>query len=167
MTKRRRRFQPVAIGAVVLATFALTSVRLGERDRTEARAIARLRAISSAEASYAAASGGYYDTLECLVRWSCIPDRAVEAPFAAPNLGQGPQGYRLQFHAAPFHAGASRDRARISPTAMWRFAVIAVSDSAQWRSFCVDDRQTIYVVSATAGLVVDDGRCLDTTTPLR
>jgi hypothetical protein len=156
------------IGAATV--FALAVPRVGEPDRSEARAISAIRAIVFGESRYASMNGGYYDTLECLAVPSCLPGVRGVTPFVAPNLAtsRGYGGYRVEFHDGPKAELESDDR--MSRSSMTHFAVVAVPlqpNTARHRAFCADERQLIYVTPA--GLVprVEDGRCLDTTDTLR
>jgi hypothetical protein len=157
-----------AVGSVLI--LGVCAPRVGQPDRTESMAIGGLRAIVSGEQAYASANG-YYDTPACLAEPSCVPgvDRPSDrflAPDVTPAIER--QGYRLVFHAGP-KAGRLSERQR-SPSAMTRFAVAAVPVNvygAVRRAFCADDRGTIYFTSEAAGPRVDEGRCVDTTHPLR
>src|SRR5262249_46322299 len=119
----------VTIGVVVIA-----SERVGERDRIELSAIAAIRAITSGESAYAAANGGHYDTLERL-----IANDFLSADFLLPSeRARGAlerRGYRFELQQGP---------------AMRRYAIVATpigADAAQRRSFCADDRLSIYVAA--------------------
>ena len=157
-----------AAAIVVLCTFVLTSARVGEGDRTEARAIAAIRAILSGESAYASIHG-FYDTLECLSSPSCIPGVEGQERFLQPYLAvaQERHGYRFDFHAGP-KAESGSDAPR-SPSAMTRFAVVAIplDHGSQRRAFCGDDRGFIYFTTAGRMPRVDRGRCLDTGSPIR
>jgi hypothetical protein len=153
---------------VVLCTFALTSARVGEGDRTEPGAIAAIHAILSGESAYASVHG-FYDTLECLSSPSCIPGVESQERFLQPNLAaaQERQRYRFDFHAGP-KAESGSDAPR-SPSAMTRFAVVAIplEHGSQRRAFCGDDRGIIYFTIGGRVPRVDRGRCLDTGSPIR
>jgi hypothetical protein len=159
----------VAAAALVLALIVFAP-RAGEPDRTESIAIGTLRAVVSGEKAYASANNGYFDTPACLAAPSCVPgtDRRVQ-PFLAPGVATGSErrGYQVQFHPGP---KAERESARQSPTAMTRFAVVAVPTdpiTSRRRAFCADDRGTIYVTAGGTRPHVDVGRCLDTSSPFR
>lgn len=92
------------MAALIGLALVIFAPRAGEGDRTEAVAIGTLRTIVSGEQAYASANDGYFDT-----------------PGVA--LGSVPGGYHVQFHPGP---KAARDSGKQSPTAMTRFAVVAV-----------------------------------------
>ena len=159
-----------AAAAVIASALIVFAPRAGEPDRTEAIAIGTLRAIVSGEKAYASANDGYFDTPACLAAPSCMPgtDRGVR-PFLAASLATGLErrGYQVQFHPGPKAEGESGKQ---SPTAMTRFAVVAVpADSMTSRrpAFCADDRGTIYVTVDGTSPHIDAGRCLDTSSPFR
>jgi hypothetical protein len=155
-----------AVSVVVLCTFALTSARVGEGDRTEPRAIGAIRAILSGESAYASVHG-FYNTLECLSSPSCIPGVESQERFLQPYLAvaQERQGYRFDFHAGPkVEPGSDAPR---SPSAMTRFAVVAIPLDSRRRAFCGDDRGFIYFTTGGSMPRVDRGRCLDTGSPIR
>src|SRR5262245_39211125 len=106
--------------AVLLSAAILWPPRVGEPDRTEAGAIAVLRAIISGELTHASFNHGYFDTLQCLESGSCAPARRHVRAFLArdfqeryfdPRLDR--RGYRFEFHAGP-SLESQRDR-RVSP----------------------------------------------------
>jgi hypothetical protein len=159
-----------AAAAVIVAALIVFAPLAGEPDRTESVAISTLRAIISGEKAYGSANDGYFDTLACLAARSCMPgtDRGVR-PFLAPGIATGLEnrGYHVQFHPGP---KAERESGRQSPTAMTRFAVVAVptdSMTPRRRGFCADDRGTIYVATGGTRPQIDAARCLDTSSPLR
>ena len=163
-----RRTAAAAAIALPLIVFA---PRVGEPDRTESTAIGTLRAVVSGERAYASANRGYFDTPACLAAPSCISEADPRArPFLAPNMASGlfeRQGYQVQFQPGP---KADRQSDKQSPTAMTRFAVVAVPTdplTSRRRAFCADDRGAIYVTAGGTRPQVDVGRCLDTSSPLR
>lgn len=136
------------MAALIGLALVIFAPRAGEGDRTEAVAIGTLRTIVSGEQAYASANDGYFDT-----------------PGVA--LGSVPGGYHVQFHPGP---KAARDSGKQSPTAMTRFAVVAVPTgprTSQRRAFCADDRGTIYVTADGTSPQIDAAQCLDTSTVLR
>lgn len=160
----------IACSAIMLGA-ALFAPPVGERDRSESAAIGAVRAVVSAEASYAVLNGGYYDTLECLTTSACIPGIGQDQrPFLDPSLAASrrPRGYRLEFHPGPeAEGGAGRE---VSATAMTRFALVAVPVAAgagPRRAFCGDDSGSIYLTSGGQVPRVAAGRCLDREHPLR
>jgi len=158
-----------AAAAALLTAAILWAPRVGEPDRTEAGAIAVLRAIISGELAHASFNSGYFDTLRCLESGACAPGQAHAGPFLDPEFQQryfAPRrerrGYRFEFHAAP-NPENQRDR-RVSSSAMTGFAVVAIplNPRRQHHSFCGDDRGTIYMVGGGAVPNVEATRCVDT-----
>jgi hypothetical protein len=163
-----RALKRASAAIVVLATFAVTSERIRDPDRSEASAIGALRAITSGESFYSSVNGGYDDTVDCLRSAACIPGIHGSA-FLSPNLTQRGEfrGYRLTFYPGP--PAPHDDVARWSPSSITRFAIVATpipSATQSRRSFCSDDRQLIYV-TIDAVPRVENGRCLDVDNPLR
>lgn len=160
----------VAYAAIMLGA-ALFAPSIGERDRSESAAIGAIRAVVSAQKAYAAETGGYYDTLECLAMASCVAGiRKDQKPYLDPLLaGARRTGvYRIEFHPGPeAERGAGKG---VSPTAMTRFAIVAVPVAAgagPGRAFCGDDSGSIYFTSGGRVPRVAAGRCLDREHPLR
>jgi hypothetical protein len=156
---------------VMLATFAITSQRVGRPSEIgTASPIGALRAITSGEQSYAASmNGGAFDTPDCLLSGACVPGERAASGFLSPDLAnlRDYRGYRLDFYAGP--PAEPRPGITRSPSSMSRYAVVAVplpSQPATLRRFCVDDRGIIYQI-ATGTPRVEDGRCLDTATPVQ
>jgi hypothetical protein len=137
-----------AAAAFIGLALIVLAPRVGEPDRTEAVAIGTLRMIVSGEQAYASANDGYFDT-----------------PAVASSSEHG--AYQVQFHPGP---KAARESGEQSPTAMTRFAVVAVPTdpmASRRRAFCADDRGTIYVTIGGTRPRIDSTRCLDTSSPLR
>lgn len=140
----------IAAAAAILWALIVFAPPVGEPERTgEAVAIGTLRAILSGEQAYASANDGSFDT-----------------PVMASRSEHG--AYQVQFHAGPkVEPEAGK---RTSPSAMTRFAVVAVPTNpvaSRRRAFCADDRGTIYVTVSGASPQIDVARCLDTSSPLR
>ena len=152
---------------VLLGLFALGAPRVGEGNRSQARAIGSIRAIVSAELAYASANGGKYGVLECLTDPSCKPLSGNHSRFLEPSVAATPDrdGYHFEFHPHP-DSGPER----ISGFALTSFAVVAVpadAGMARGRAFCGDDRQLIYVTDGGVTPRVERGRCIDTGETLR
>jgi len=132
-------FMVFAIG--IIAAIAVPGLLRARISGNEAVTIGALRAISSAETSYAVANGGYYDSQECLVTPSnCLPDYR-DTPFLAEAY-HTKSGYHFELSgSAP---PAERD-SKTSRTSLSGFIVIAVplSPSTGTRMFCLDDTGAI------------------------
>jgi hypothetical protein len=155
--------------AVLLFAAVLWAPRVGQPDRSEAGAIAVVRAVISGELAYASLNYGYFDTLPCLESGSCAAGQPRQGAFLARDFQERYFAstrerfvYRFEFHAGP-NPEAQRDR-RVSPSAMTRFAVVAIplNPQLQHHSFCGDDRGTIYLTGAGTVPKVEAGHCVDT-----
>jgi len=144
--------------------------RVGERGvGDETSAIAALKMIDVAEVAYSSVHG-HFDTLTCLAAPpTCVvgPDVSQDG-FLDRDLAAATEwhGYRIEFFPGP---SAWDGSARSSRSAMTRFAVVAMpvkSDARKRRAFCTDDTGKVFVGPATTVPRVDDGRCLDRSTPL-
>jgi hypothetical protein len=160
----------VGIVVVMLCTFAVTTRRVGEGDRTEASAIGTLRAIQSAELAYATMSGGYYGSLDCLTSVNCL-ERGDHAALLAPGLAELRErnGYQFEFHRGPRPDRMDARDSTSATTRMTRYAIVAIplsGGSARRRAFCGDDTGRIYVTRGDAVPRVEAARCADTSTPL-
>jgi len=169
LTSRKIVRRGVVVAAAVVTAIVLFGQRIGERQRSpESSAISTLRAITSGESTYVAMYG-YYDTPQCLAsRRPCAPDVATQDPLLERDFTehQESSNYQFQFFAGPaFRLGQNGSR---SASAMTQYAVIAVPVTirGQHRSFCTDDRQTIYISATENTPVVENGRCRDDTSPL-
>jgi hypothetical protein len=167
----RSNVKRIAVAAVILGTVVVASERLREPERSESAAIVTLRAIANAESTYAVYHHGYYDTLECLASSnSCVPGVRTQLPFVDSELAttRDRRGFHFELYAGPSpESQAAGDR---SPTAMTHFAVVAepsTTGSGRRRSFCVDDRQVIYVVQSRDEPHVEGGRCFADSHTLR
>ena len=147
-----------------LVAFAVAAPPVGEGDRSESIAIGLLRAVTSAEASHFD-NYGRYATLDCLV---------VRSPRTGPLLNplvarlEPHAGYRFEFH----HDGPppARGANRRCTAPIKSFAIIATPATrhgSRYRSFCADDRNTVYVTPAGQLPQIEGARCADTSTPLR
>ena len=158
----------VLAATILIGLFVFATPRLGERNRSEARAISSIRAIVSAELAYASANSGHYGMLECLTDPSCQPSLGNHTRFLEPGVAAAPDrdGYHFEFHPHP-DPGPSARSSRLS---LARFAVVAMpadADTARGHGFCSDDRQLIYVTDSGVTPRVERGRCIDTNKTLR
>ena len=156
------------IVAAVAVIVALAGVALGERDRTESRAIGRLRAIVSAEQAYAALHEGRFTSLECLANPSCAAPVGERRVMLEPGLAVlgAVDGYAFLFDslAVPDALGPPA----LGGPSLRRFAVAArpLDPARHVRAFCADDTGLIFVTAGAALPQVAGGRCIDRSTPL-
>ena len=125
----------------IVAAIAVPGLLRARISGNEAVAIGTLRAISSAETSYAVANGGYYDSLECLLTPSNCLSGFNGGPFIAGPL-RTKSGFQVELAGTP--APALRD-AKTSRSSLSDFIVIAspLSPSTGTRMFCLDDTGVI------------------------
>jgi hypothetical protein len=153
----------VVTAGLVLA-FAIAAPPVGEGDRSEARAIGLLRAVTSAEAAHFA-NHRRFATLDCLVLRS-----GRRGPLLNPLVArlEPNAGYRFEFHHdGPPGPAASGGRCTSAITSFAIVATPATPHGSRYRSFCADARNTIYVTPAGQVPRVEAARCADASTPLR
>ena len=121
----------------IIAAIAVPGLLRARIAGNEAVAIGTLRAISSGEASYAAANAGYYDSQECLASPTNCLTNYREGPFLAEAY-RTKSGFRFELGgtAAPDDRDPKTSRSSLS-----HFVVLALplSPSTGSRMFCVDD----------------------------
>ena len=115
-------FALMGVAVVMAGAWARDRVRRERFHRNESAILGDLRIVISAQAAYAAANAGFYDSrLECLAKpWDCIPGYPRSAPaFLDADLASNDyvrRGYRRMFTSActesPCHATRSRSRRR-------------------------------------------------------
>jgi hypothetical protein len=164
----RAAWTAAIVVGLLIGPFArpLTDLRAAPEERPETRALDIVRAVQQAQAMYRSVHG-YYDRLECLVQASCVPN-PYPPSYLSPNaLRSTGFGYRFRLHEGGRVRGGVPDP--VSPTALQAFAMVAmpVEDPARHRAFCGDDSGEIYVTSGSRAPAVEDGRCVDTSRPLR
>ena len=159
----------IALAAVffvgIIAAIAVPGLLRARIAGNEATAIGALRAISSAETTYAAAAnGGYYDSQACLVRPSgCVPGYRGDAFLAEEYSVKS--GYRFELGGespGELRPGGSR-------TSLKSFVVVAtpLSPSTGTRSFCVDDTAVIRSQRADAAVPQQSTACPSSWPPLQ
>lgn len=148
--------------AVFAAVFVFVSLMTSKRSRQpepahEVGAIGRVRAVISAQSTYASLCGGYADTLERLARPSCKPKVVVPTPFLSPDVVATRETSAYRFELVPSEDLTSH------------YAYIAVPTQVlprRMRAFCGDDSDRIYVDVRGNRPAVRDGQCRDRRTPL-
>jgi hypothetical protein len=133
-----------------------------EQQTAESRAIAKLRTVQAAQATYRGVHG-YYDSLECLALGNCTPQAYPPRYLAADFLGAlNSPDYRFQYFAG--RTASARPGEPLSPTATEAYALIAVprSPGSAHRAFCADATGRIHASAAGMSPPVTDGQCVDT-----
>jgi hypothetical protein len=141
----------------IVAAIAVPGLLRARMAGNEASAIGRLRAFTSAEASYAMGNRMLFDRQECLLRPSeCVPGYSGP-PFLQEPLGEK-SGYRFTFSPglapADLPVGAS-------PSSLTGYVLTAepVSNSMGQRRFCVDQNGDVRWAPLTAELPTDSASC--------
>lgn len=147
----------------LVAAIAIPSLLRARISANEAGAIGDVRTVLSAEATYQAASGGHYGSLECLSGpAACIPGYSGPAFLLGPPLAGDARGYRRTFHPGPPAEPGAGSR-------LQGFAFTAVPlelGRTGTRSFCGDATGVVCSVGSATVEVVD-GACSPSCIPLR
>jgi type IV pilus assembly protein PilA len=115
------------VAILLVAAIAIPSLLRARMAANESAAIGQLRAIVSAETSYAAMNGGLYDDLDCLMAPAkCIPGAASASPLLDPQLSEKTlRGYRFRFFAGAKPEPGTVDPSKVSPSSVASFSVVA------------------------------------------
>jgi type IV pilus assembly protein PilA len=151
----------------IIAAIAIPSLMRARVSANESVAIGDLRTVISAQAAYASANGGFYDTLECLGNpyESCVPNYPTTAPkFLGPEIAGASvkSGYVRTFHPGSQPQLTAQQAAAVSPTSMESYAYVAVPEQPQAsgvRAFCGDQTGRICVFSDGKAPVITQGNC--------
>ena len=140
---------------------------------SEGRALARLRAVMTAQMRYASVNGGAFDTLACLAGPErCLPRVSKDlAPFLAPEAlsPEAQADYRLTLHAGPA-PHEPRSPTQYSPSSLAAYACVAHPQppgGALRRTFCGDSTGRLCVLSSPESPELADGVCPLLCTDLR
>jgi len=140
-------------------------------DAAEIKARERMMMITvstvvSAERTYAAANGTFFDEIRCLTRpVECVPGMAADAaPFLDPTYDwlEPKLGYVRKFHAGPRPSPDEIRKAGASPTSLRAFAFTATPQrpgETGSRAFCGDSSGRICFTPKGTEPPVKDGRC--------
>ena len=134
----------IAAGVTVAAVLALAQIRVNRSEPgAQASAIGSLRAITSAQSTYAAAFGGYARSLAAL----SAPCPGASGGFISPDLSSDPavkSGYEIRLEPTP-PAAASRLDCHGQRTASAYFATaVPLQGTAPTLAFAVDQNQVIW-----------------------
>jgi hypothetical protein len=130
------------LGVVAVIAVARIDVRRSDMN-TSARAIGVLRAISSAQATYAAMNGGYARSLSAL----SAPCRGVSTGFISPDLAKDPTvtgGYEVRLQATRAVPNRRDCNGQPVSSAYYATAVPVQRDHATTVAFAVDQTQVIW-----------------------
>lgn len=139
---------------------------------TNGKVLHLLRAVQAAQTSYSRVNG-YYDALECLLQTPCIagvpaPPRYLSADVIRDMTSTG---YRYQLMSG------SKPRPRrptdpMSPTGTVSYAMVATptapaSRAGATHAYCADASGVVYLGVDGRLPLVDEGRCIDRSHPIR
>jgi type IV pilus assembly protein PilA len=129
---------------LIVAAIAIPSLLRARMAANESAAVGDVRAVISAQATYASLNGGFYDKLDCLAQpRGCLRgSSAPSAPLVDEQLVRASprRGYEFALHVGP--AAAQEDTAALSPSSVTRFAYVAVPlapGTTGQRAFCGDE----------------------------
>jgi len=140
-------------------------------DAQEIKAVERMIMIAvstvvSAERTYAATNGSYFDEIRCLTKpGECLPGLPADAmPFLDPTYDwlEAKMGYVRKFHPGPRAAPEDIRKAGASPTSLKAFAFTATPlrpGETGSRAFCGDSSGRICFTPKGTEPPVKDGRC--------
>lgn len=147
-------------------------IEASQRRVNESRVIGDIRMTISAEATFAAFSGGSYGSPECLASpASCLPEYTGPpmvgsiAPWASPR-----GGYVRTFHPGPPGRGPGVENTQASERLFSSYAFVAVPlvpGTTGTRSFCGDSTGRICVTDDGSVPAVHEGLCASPCTELR
>jgi hypothetical protein len=135
----------VVAGLTVAAVLALAQARVNRSDaNTPARAVGALRAISSAQHSYASTNGGYARSLRALT----APCPGRPSAFLSPDVGNDPTvtgGYEIRLRATAPVADGRRDcNGKPMASGYYATAVPVRPSRGLTDAFAVDEHQAIW-----------------------
>lgn len=154
------------VGGGMVAAIAIPSLLRARVSANESAGIGDLRTMVSAQATYASANMGHYDTLECLVQptGGCIPEYPAQAPeFLSAKMLESPRaGYVFTFHPGPPAPPDDIIEGRASPTSItgWAYTAVPVTPGTTGvRAFCTDQSGMICFVASGSEPFLQDGQC--------
>jgi type IV pilus assembly protein PilA len=156
----------------IIAAIAIPSLLRARISANEAGTLGDLRTLISAERAYHSATGGVFDTPECLLAPSrCIPNYSVTGPtfLRAEALAPTRHGYLRTFHSGPPLRWRPVGKATLSPSSMRSFAYVAVPlgwGQTGTRAFCADSTGQICYTTRGEEPAVAGGLCSGSCRPL-
>ena len=152
---------------LIVAAIAIPSLLRARMAANESAAVGDVRTLISAEATYAAANGGYYDKLECLAQpQSCIPGPSAprQALVSALMANTAPRrGYEFALYVgAPAPLEDGRSASRSSVTSFAYVAAPMVAGRTGLKTFCGDESGVIRFSPEGRASAASGGRCPET-----
>jgi hypothetical protein len=156
------------IMVLIIAAIAIPSLLRARIAANESAAASDLRMIVSAEAVYAPSNGQFYDQLACLMKpTGCIPGSGLTHPMLDPRFSMDVRhGYQFRFYPGPKPEAGTFDPARVSPTSITAFAVVATPvDTGRTgiRTLCTDDSGILCMIDSVNEAEFAQGMCPMTT----
>ena len=150
----------------IIAAIAIPSLLRARVSANESATIGDVRTVISAQAAYASANSGFYDTFECLhTPEPCIPDYpATGAVFLDSSLASASDksGYRRTFHPGPPAPPEVVALGKVSPSSLTLWAYVAVPitpNQTGVRGFCGDSTGRICFTRDGSEPPVEGGLC--------
>jgi len=134
---------PLLGGLTMAAVFAVAQPVRRSDSMTEASAIGALRAVTSAQQTYASVHGGYAQSLSILA----TPCRGASTGFVSPDVGSDPAfrgGYEVRLHAGPRADGPLDCNGKATAAAFYATAVPVQHEPGATRAFAVDQNAVIW-----------------------
>ncbi len=161
----------LAIGGLgIVAAIAIPGLLRARMSGNEAAAIGAIRTVQSAQAAYASANGGLYDTLECLTSpGTCLKGYSGPAMLDPSLAQQTRNGYQFRFDPGPAADAETIRTGGHSPSSLASFIYVASPvqpGSTGQRFFCGDSNGAICTMSDMVPRTAD-GVCPAACTPLR
>jgi hypothetical protein len=137
----------------------------GRRETNEFTALADIRTMISAQASYSSVNGGFYDEPRCLMAPStCLPGYGKDQPrFLLSDWGSLSErrGYHVTFHSGYLAALKERQNSASSIVSYAVTAVPVKPGLTGRRAFCGDDRARVCFTADGTDPKVVEGRCVN------
>jgi hypothetical protein len=156
---------------LIVPAIAIPSLLRARMAANESAALGDIRALISAEATYASANSGYYDKLECLAQpQDCIPGPSApsQAMIDALMANTTPRrGYEFSLHVGPAPQESGKPA---SPSSVTSFAYVAVpvkAGNTGQRAFCGDEAGVIRFATDGSAPTIFGGRCPESWPVLR
>jgi hypothetical protein len=159
------------LNVLALALAALIIAMLGSRNApyraNESATIGDMRALASAQAAYRNVNGGYFDTIECLVKPQDCLEGFDGPPFIGDWLYAQKSGYDRTFVAGPRPKDLPAKSSKTSLESYAYYAKPIRPGDTGVRGFCVDSRAEVCATDDGASLVVTGPLCPASCAPLR
>jgi type II secretory pathway pseudopilin PulG len=163
----------IIVGIGIIAAIAIPSLLRARISANEAQAIGDLRTMISAQAAYANANGGLFDTPQCLAApTDCLPGYPATGPvfLDEASVDVVKSGYQREFHPGSPADGENLSQGNVSPSSLTSFAFVAhpvTPGTSGVRAFCADATGRVCVTPDGSPPPVLDGACDPSCIPLQ